>query len=78
MYMVFLLPSLIQEMQFLVISESICTLDHFVLDNRLEGLSGAGWVVHLIASPEIIDRDSANQIYCCMCGMVVTLSRSLH
>ena len=39
MYMVFLLFSLIQERQFLVISESICTLDHFVLVNCLEGLS---------------------------------------
>ena len=39
MYMVFLLFPLIQERQFLVISESICTLDHFVLVNRLEGLS---------------------------------------
>ena len=38
MYMVFLLFPLIQERQFLVISESICTLDHFVLVNRLEGL----------------------------------------
>ena len=39
MYIVFLLFPLIQERQFLVISESICTLDHFVLVNRLEGLS---------------------------------------
>ena len=39
MYMVFLLFPLIQERQFLVISESICTLDHFVLVNCLEGLS---------------------------------------
>ena len=39
MYMVFLLFSLIQERQFLVISESICTLDHFVLVNCIEGLS---------------------------------------
>ena len=39
MYMVFLLFSLIQERQFLVISESICTLDHFVLVNYLDGLS---------------------------------------
>ena len=38
MYMVFLLFPLIQERQFLVISESICTLDHFVLVNCLEGL----------------------------------------
>ena len=38
MYMVFLLFQLIQERQFLVISESICTLDHFVLVNCLEGL----------------------------------------
>ena len=37
--MVFLLFPLIQERQFLVISESICTLDHFVLVNCLEGLS---------------------------------------
>ena len=36
--MVFLLFPLIQERQFLVISESICTLDHFVLVNCLEGL----------------------------------------
>ena len=39
MSMVFLLFPLIQERQFLVISESICTLDHFVLVNCLEGLS---------------------------------------
>ena len=39
MFMVFLLFPLIQERQFLVISESICTLDHFVLVNCLEGLS---------------------------------------
>ena len=39
MYMVFLLFPLIQERQFLVISESIRTLDHFVLVNSLEGLS---------------------------------------
>ena len=39
MYMVFLLFPLIQERHFLVIIESICTLDHFVLVNRLEGLS---------------------------------------
>ena len=39
LYMVFLLFPLIQEKQFLVISESICTLDHFVLVNCLEGLS---------------------------------------
>ena len=39
LYMVFLLFPLIQERQFLVISESICTLDHFVLVNCLEGLS---------------------------------------
>ena len=39
MYMVFFLFPLIQERQFLVISESICTLDHFVLVNRLEGPS---------------------------------------
>ena len=39
MYMVFLLFPLIQERQFLVISESIRTLDHFVLVNCLEGLS---------------------------------------
>ena len=39
MYMVFLLFPLIQERQFLVISESICTLDHFVQVNCLEGLS---------------------------------------
>ena len=39
MYMVFLLFPLIQERQFLVISDSICTLDHFVLVNCLEGLS---------------------------------------
>ena len=31
MYMVFLLFQRIQEKQFLVISDSICTLDHFVL-----------------------------------------------
>ena len=78
MDMVFLLFSLIQERQFLVIGESICTLDHFVLVNRLEGLSGAGWVVHLIASPGIIVRESANQIYCYICGIDVTISRSLH
>ena len=35
MDMVFLLFSLIQERQFLAISESICTLDHFVLVNCL-------------------------------------------
>ena len=68
MDMVFLLFSLIQEKQFLVIIESICTLDHFVLVNRLEVLSGAGWVVHLIASRGMIDLDSANQIYCYMRG----------
>ena len=62
MVMVFLLFSLIQERQFLVISESIYTLDYFVLVNRLEGISGAGLVVHLIASPGMIDRESANQI----------------
>ena len=78
MDMVFLLFSLIQERQFLVISESIYILDHLVLVNRLEGLSGAGWVVHLIASPGMIDRESANKIYCYMCGIVVTVSRSLH
>ena len=39
MYMVFLLFPLIQERQFLVLCESICTLDHFVLVNCLEGLS---------------------------------------
>ena len=39
MYMVFLLFPLIQERQFLLISESICTLDHFVLVNCLVGLS---------------------------------------
>ena len=39
MYMFFLLFPLIQEKQFLVISESICTLDHFVLVNCLEELS---------------------------------------
>ena len=39
LYMVFLLFPLIQERQFLVISESICTLDHFVLVNCLEELS---------------------------------------
>ena len=39
MYMVFLLFPLIQERQFLVISESKCTLDHFVLVNCLEGLT---------------------------------------
>ena len=78
MDMVFLLVSLIQERQFLVISESICPLDHFVLVNCLEGLSGAGWVVNLIASPGIIDRESAKQIYYYMCRIVVTLSRSLH
>ena len=38
----------------------------------------AGWVVHLIASPGIIDCQSANQIYCYMCGIVVILSRSVH
>ena len=38
MYMVFLLFPLIQERQFLVISENICTLDHFVLVKCLEGL----------------------------------------
>ena len=38
-YMVFLLFPLIQERQFLVISESICTLNHFVLVNCLEGLT---------------------------------------
>ena len=38
MYMVFLLFPLIQERQFLIISESICTLDHFVPVNCLEGL----------------------------------------
>ena len=37
MYMVFLLFPLIQERQFLVISECICTLDHFVLVNCLDG-----------------------------------------
>ena len=68
MDMVFLLFSRIQERQFLVISESICTLDHFVLVNHLEVLSGAGWVVHLIAPRGMIDRDSANQIYCYMRG----------
>ena len=36
LYMVFLLFPLIQERQFLVISESICTLDHFVLVNCLD------------------------------------------
>ena len=39
LYMVSLLFPLIQERQFLVISESICTLDHCVLVNFLEGLS---------------------------------------
>ena len=78
MDMVFLFFSLIQERQFLVISESICALDHFVLVYRLEELSGAGLVVHLIVSPGMIDRESANHIYCYMCGIVVTLSRSLH
>ena len=39
MYMVFLLFPLIQERQFLVISESKCTFDHFVLVNCLDGLS---------------------------------------
>ena len=39
MYMVFPLFPPIQERQFLVISESICTLDHFVLVNCLAGLS---------------------------------------
>ena len=59
MDMAFLLFSLIQERQFLVISESLCTLVHCVLVNHLEGLSGAGWVVHLIESPGNIDRESA-------------------
>ena len=39
MYMVFLLSPLIHERQFLVISESMCTLDHVLLVNRLEDLS---------------------------------------
>ena len=39
MYMVFRLLPLIQERQFLLISECICTLDHFVLVNCLVGLS---------------------------------------
>ena len=38
MYMVFLLLPLIQERQFLVISESICIFEYFVLVNCLEGL----------------------------------------
>ena len=50
--------------------------------NCLEGLSlpqdGAAWVVYLIASPGFIDRESVNQIYWYMRGIVVTLSRSLH
>ena len=81
MYMVFLLFPLIQEGQFLIIIESICTLDHFVLVNRLEGpfrKTELGWVVHLIASPGITDRESANQIYCYTHVIVVTISRSLH
>ena len=61
-YSVILLYPLIQEWQLLVISESICTLDHFVLVNRLKGISLSarrrGWIEHLIASPEIIDRES--------------------
>ena len=39
MYMVFLPFPRIQERQFLVISDSTCTLDHFVLVNCLEGQS---------------------------------------
>ena len=82
MYMVFLPFPLIQERQFLVISERICTLDHFALVNCLEGLSlsarrsGSGRSFN--ASPGFIDRESANQIYWYMRGIVVTLSRSLH
>ena len=80
-YTVILRFPLIQEGQFLVISEFMCTLNHFVLVNCLEGLSlsarRSGRVVHLIASLGIIDRDSANQIYCYMSGIVVTLSRSV-
>ena len=76
--MVFLL---IQERHFLVISESICTLDHFVLVNCLEGLSlSARWSGlgrSFNSSPGFIDRESAIQIYCYMRGIVVTLSRSL-
>ena len=80
MYMVFLLFPLIQERQSLVISESICTLEHFVLINCLEGLSlsarrsGLGRSFNCI----LIDRESASQIYWYMRGIVVTLSRSLH
>ena len=82
MYMVFLLFPQIQERQFWVISESICTLDRFVLVNCLEVLSlsarrsGLGRSFNCI--PGIHDRESANQIYWYMCGIVVTLSRSLH
>ena len=83
LYMVFLLFPLIQERQFLVISESIiCTLDHFVLVNCLEGLSlsarRSGFGRSFNSSPGFIDRESANQIYWYMRGIVVTLSRSLH
>ena len=82
MYMVFLLFPLIQERQFWIISGSVCTLDHFVLVNCLEGLSlsakrsGLGCSFNCI--PGLIDRESANQIYWLMRGIVVTLSRSLH
>ena len=79
MHMVLLLFPLIQERQFLVISGSICTLDHFVLVNCLEGPSlSTKRSGYLIASPGFIDRKSANQIYWYMRGVVVTLSRSLH
>ena len=82
MYMVFLLFPLIQERQFLFICESIRTLNHFVLVNCLEGLSisarrsGLGRSFNCILG--FIDRESANQIYWYMRGIVVTLSRSLH
>ena len=81
-YMVFLLFPLTQERQFLVISDSICTLDNFVLVNCLEGLSlsarrsGLGRSFNCI--PGIHRPEWASQIYCYMRGIVVTLSRSLH
>ena len=81
-YMAFLLFPLIQERQLLVISDSICTLDHFVLVNCLEGLSLSARRSGLSRSfnciPGIHRPEWASQIYCYMRGIVVTLSRSLH
>ena len=84
MYMVFLLFPLIQERQFFVINESICTLDRFVLLNPLEGLglserrNGMGRSFNCIPGNHRPRISQSDLNYCYMRGIVVTLSRFLH